>query len=83
MRTQNYVNPIPQSLKIAAIAFVALYVDTNIDTWFNFAFILGVPCAVCGNKQEMAMLQHDLRISFFLLILVAEIPGFVSESIFH
>jgi hypothetical protein len=50
MRTQKYIKTVPQYLKIAAIALVAIYVGTNIDSWFNFAFILGVPCDVYGNK---------------------------------
>jgi len=53
MRTQNYIKTVPQYFKIAAIALVAIYVDTNIDSWFNFAFILGVLCDIYGNKQEI------------------------------
>jgi hypothetical protein len=32
MRTQNYIKIVPQYLKIAAIALVAIYVGTNIDS---------------------------------------------------
>jgi len=34
------------------------------------------------TSKEMAMLQHDFKINFFL-ILFAEILGFISETIFH
>jgi hypothetical protein len=32
MRIQNYLKTVPQYLKIAAVALVATYVGTNIDT---------------------------------------------------
>jgi hypothetical protein len=35
------------------------------------------------TNREKAILQHDFRISFFFLILFAEIVGFNEESIFH
>ena len=69
-----------QYLKIAAVDLVATYVGKNTDSWFNFTFILGVPCVVWGGNwwgtiyvdrdlnytsKEKAMLQHDFRITFF------------------
>jgi hypothetical protein len=42
-----------QYLKIAAVDLVATYVGKNIDSWFNFTFILGVPCVVLGVKKEI------------------------------
>ena len=53
MRTQNYTETVPQYLKTAATALVAIYVGTNINIWFNFAFILSVPCVVYGSKQKI------------------------------
>jgi hypothetical protein len=53
MRARNYIKTVPQYFKIAAIALVAIHVGTNIDSWFNFAFILDVPCDIYGNKQEI------------------------------
>lgn len=32
MRTQNYIKTVPPYLKITAIALVAIYVDTYIDS---------------------------------------------------
>jgi len=48
MRIQNNIY-----FKIAAVALVAIYVGTNIDSWFNFTFILDVPCVVWGVNRKL------------------------------
>jgi len=53
MRIQNCIKTVPEYLKIAAVALVATYVGKNIDSLFNFTFILGVPCVVWGVIEKL------------------------------
>jgi hypothetical protein len=68
MRTQNYIETVPQYFKIAAVALVAIYVGTilTIDSVLH-----SFGCSLCKDlnytSKEMAMLQHDFRITFYFL----------------